>query len=101
MCRKDIVDDGKIRHQMKLLKDKADVSAQLEMRLVASDDGQEEFDLDLELFPGAAGERYTTPCADVHPRGIGNWISASNETFGVTLSSTSSTVTFSMPTRFR
>ncbi len=38
-------------------------------------------------IPGAAGERYTTPCAEVHPRGIGNWISASNDEFGVTLSS--------------
>jgi alpha-mannosidase len=36
---------------------------------------------------GAAGERYTTICKEVHPRGIGNWISASNEVFGVTLSS--------------
>ncbi len=36
---------------------------------------------------GAAGERYTTPCRDVHPRGIQNWIGASDSTFGVTMSS--------------
>ena len=36
---------------------------------------------------GAAGERYTTPCSEVHPRGIQNWIGASGSGFGVTLSS--------------
>jgi alpha-mannosidase len=36
---------------------------------------------------GAAGERYQTICKDMHPRGIENWISASNTDFGVTLSS--------------
>lgn len=36
---------------------------------------------------GAAGERYTTVCKDMHPRGIENWISASNSAFGVTMSS--------------
>ena len=36
---------------------------------------------------GAAGERYTTVCKDIHPRGIENWISASNSSFGVTMSS--------------
>ena len=36
---------------------------------------------------GAAGERYTTPCKDFHPRGIENWISAGNSDFGVTMSS--------------
>jgi alpha-mannosidase len=36
---------------------------------------------------GAAGERYTTPCKNIHPRGIMNWISSSNADFGVTLSS--------------
>jgi alpha-mannosidase len=36
---------------------------------------------------GAAGERYKTPCKDFHPRGIENWISASNSDFGVTMSS--------------
>jgi alpha-mannosidase len=37
---------------------------------------------------GAAGERYKTPCKDVHPRGIENWIGAGNADFGVTMSST-------------
>ncbi len=36
---------------------------------------------------GAAGERYTMPCKDFHPRGIENWISASSDEFGVTMSS--------------
>ena len=36
---------------------------------------------------GAAGERYTTPCREMHPRGIGNWIAAGDDAFGVTLSS--------------
>ena len=36
---------------------------------------------------GAAGERYTTVCKDMHPRGIENWIGASNSAFGVTMSS--------------
>jgi len=35
----------------------------------------------------AAGERYTTLCKDVHPRGINNWISASDNKTGVTISS--------------
>ncbi len=36
---------------------------------------------------GAAGERYTTPCSEVHPRGIQNWIGADGRRFGVTMSS--------------
>ena len=36
---------------------------------------------------GAAGERYTTICKEMHPRGIENWIGANNQTFGVTVSS--------------
>ncbi len=36
---------------------------------------------------GAAGERYTAICKDMHPRGIQNWIGASNQAFGVTMSS--------------
>ena len=36
---------------------------------------------------GAAGERYKTECKKIHPRGIQNWISSSNASFGVTLSS--------------
>ena len=34
-----------------------------------------------------AGERYNTLCKNIHPRGIANWISSSNASFGVTLSS--------------
>lgn len=37
---------------------------------------------------GAAGERYTMPCKDFHPRGIENWISSVNSEFGITMSST-------------
>jgi alpha-mannosidase len=36
---------------------------------------------------GAAGERYDTPCKDIRPRGIGNWISSSNTDFGFSMSS--------------
>lgn len=36
---------------------------------------------------GAAGERYQADAVDIHPRGIENWIGASNDKFGVTLSS--------------
>ncbi|MFA6125953.1 MAG: glycosyl hydrolase-related protein [Bacteroidales bacterium] len=34
-----------------------------------------------------AGERYTTLCKDVHPRGINNWISANDSDLGITISS--------------
>jgi alpha-mannosidase len=36
---------------------------------------------------GAPGERHKTLCKDMHPRGILNWISASDKNSGVTLSS--------------
>ncbi|MCK5774728.1 MAG: alpha-mannosidase [Bacteroidales bacterium] len=36
---------------------------------------------------GAAGERYNVAASELHPRGIENWIGASNDSFGVTLSS--------------
>lgn len=36
---------------------------------------------------GAAGERYTTPCKDVHPREVMNFMTAANQDFGVTMSS--------------
>ncbi|HCC70618.1 MAG TPA: alpha-mannosidase [Bacteroidales bacterium] len=36
---------------------------------------------------GAAGERYTTECNNIHPRGIQNWISSSNKKVGFTMSS--------------
>ncbi len=38
-------------------------------------------------MPGAAGERYQTPNVDLHPRGIENWISASDNQFGLTMAS--------------
>lgn len=47
---------------------------------------------------GAAGERYTTNCADVHPRGIENWIGASDDKFGVTLSSSTAVADYVDPT---
>ncbi|MCK4992434.1 MAG: alpha-mannosidase [Bacteroidales bacterium] len=36
---------------------------------------------------GAAGERYNVAANELHPRGIENWIGASDDSFGVTLSS--------------
>ncbi len=36
---------------------------------------------------GAAGERYTGLCSEMHPRSILNWISSSDDKFGLTLSS--------------
>jgi alpha-mannosidase len=47
---------------------------------------------------GAAGERYKTPCKEIHPRGIGNWIGASNTEFGVTLSSSVAVADYIDPT---
>jgi alpha-mannosidase len=46
---------------------------------------------------GAAGERYLTNCADVHPRGIENWIGASDDKFGVTLSSSTAAADYLDP----
>ncbi len=36
---------------------------------------------------GIAGFGYDTPCRELHPRGIENWINASGDGFGLTLSS--------------
>ena len=47
---------------------------------------------------GAAGERYTIACKELHPRGIENWISASDDAFGVTLSSSVVAMDFVNPT---
>ena len=47
---------------------------------------------------GAAGERYKTNCSDVHPRGIENFIGASDERFGVTLSSSTAVADYIDPT---
>ena len=48
---------------------------------------------------GAAGERYKTAAADIHPRGIENWIGGSNDQFGVTMSSSVVAADFIDPTR--
>ena len=47
---------------------------------------------------GAAGERYNVPAKDIHPRGIENWISASDNSFGATLSSSVAVVDYIDPT---
>jgi alpha-mannosidase len=47
---------------------------------------------------GAAGERYLTPCRNIHPRGIANWIGASNTEFGVTMSSSVAVADYIDPT---
>jgi alpha-mannosidase len=49
---------------------------------------------------GAAGERYLTNCSDVHPRGIENWIGASGDKFGVTMSSSTAVADYVDPTGF-
>lgn len=47
---------------------------------------------------GAAGERYVTPCKDMHPRGIQNWIGAYDSGFGVTISSSVAVADYVDPT---
>ena len=47
---------------------------------------------------GTAGERYTAICKDIHPRAIMNWIGASDERFGVTLSSSVAVADYIDPT---
>lgn len=47
---------------------------------------------------GAAGERYNVPAKDLHPRGIENWIGASDKSFGVTLSSSVAVADYIDPT---
>ena len=49
-------------------------------------------------IPGYAGERYTTVCKDIHPRGIENWIGVSDPSFGVTLSSSVAVADYIDPT---
>ncbi len=48
---------------------------------------------------GAAGERYNVPSKDLHPRGIQNWIGASDDSFGVTLSSSVVVADYIDPTK--
>ena len=38
-------------------------------------------------IPGAAGERYVQPAADVHPREVQDWINSSDAQFGFTMAS--------------
>jgi alpha-mannosidase len=45
-----------------------------------------------------AGERYTTLCKEIHPRGIENFISINNPEFGVTMSSSVAVVDYIDPT---
>lgn len=47
---------------------------------------------------GAAGERYDTPCGEIHPRGIQNWIGADNDSYGVILSSSVAVADYIDPT---
>jgi len=47
---------------------------------------------------GAAGERYITKCSDVHPRGVENCIGASDDRFGVTLSTSTAVADYIDPT---
>ncbi len=47
---------------------------------------------------GAAGERYDTPCEEIHPRGIQNWIGADNDSYGVILSSSVAVADYIDPT---
>ncbi len=47
---------------------------------------------------GAAGERYYVPNKELHPRGIGNWISAANSSAAVTLSSSVAVADYIDPT---
>lgn len=46
---------------------------------------------------GAAGERYTTECKDIHPRGIGNWINVNGSETGITMSSSVAVVDYIDP----
>ena len=47
---------------------------------------------------GAAGERYLVPAKDLHPRGIENWIGASDGSFGATLNSSVAVADYIDPT---
>lgn len=49
-------------------------------------------------MPGAAGERYYVENKEQHPRGIGNWISATNNQAAVTLTSSVAVADYIDPT---
>lgn len=52
----------------------------------------------MDEVKGAAGERYDTPYAEIHPRGIQNWIAAENELYRVILSSSVAVADYIDPT---
>ncbi len=49
-------------------------------------------------IPGAAGERYVQPAADVRPREIMDWINISDDNFGLTMSSSVAVCDYVDPT---
>lgn len=49
-------------------------------------------------MPGAAGERYYVENKEQHPRGIGNWISATNKNVAVTITSSVAVADYIDPT---
>jgi len=49
-------------------------------------------------IPGAAGERYVQPASQVHPREVQDWISASDDQFGFTMSSSVAVCDYIDPT---
>lgn len=55
-------------------------------------------DVGRDEIRGAAGERHTAICKELHPRGIENWIGASDDRFGVTLSSSVAVADYIDPT---
>jgi alpha-mannosidase len=55
-------------------------------------------DVGKDEMEGAAGERYNVRAKDLHPRGIENWISASDGSLGVTLSSSVAVADYIDPT---
>ena len=77
------------RMMMPLALDKAEVS--YEVPYGALTVGKDE-------MPGAAGERYYVENSKQHPRGIGNWLSASSDKAAVTLSSSVAVADYIDPT---
>ena len=49
-------------------------------------------------IPGAAGERYVQPASQVHPREVQDWIGASDDKFGFTMSSSVAVCDYIDPT---
>lgn len=72
---------------------------------LAMDDGKVAYEVPFgklrvgqDELPGAAGERYNVENKLQHPRGITNWLGASNQNFGVTLSSSVAVADYIDPT---